>query len=570
MTMALIPWNPNDLGGKYAARAGSGDNNRVDHNDGDTQTMIDSATGKLYQQTWQSGPRGDEWVSDWSQPVDTGKLFSNDPVELKMLQAGYQPMGGGVWSTKSDFGAGNQYVMAPSALARTDGGGSMFQQYAIGNDPTTGATVLNPNINPGEILTKYRNSIYTGGDTIGDFLGNYGPALLMAGGLAGAAGGFASGFGGAAPAAGPTGLSAIYNTGAGGFGAPLTALESATPIISGVEAAGAVGNLGTLAGTGGLTPLADAAAAGGGDSFASSVGYGANAGTGTGSVSNLATGVTSGAPATSTAGFNINDPSTWPNINTPTGTGLNNTNAPADLLNQYTSPLPNTGGLPSSGNVVDLANSGNMTTGVNSTATGSSTLSSLTDAAKKSALDRIMNGTGTAADYAKLAGAGIDAFGALNTFNRQNQLWDAGAASRDRFNAGMQPGFDINSIPGYKAALDTSSDAFTRSLSAKGGNPMGTGSAQAETQKYLMGTVGLPAWNNYQSLNANVGFGGPTTGAANSSQNLTSALGQGIGTLTQPSNDLASQLGNLSQLNEFLKKNNINAGDIFTTDRALG
>jgi hypothetical protein len=96
----------------------------------------------------------------------------------------------------------------------------------------------------------------------------------------------------------------------------------------------------------------------------------------------------------------------------------------------------------------------------------------------------------------------------------------------------MQPGFDLNSMPGYSGALQTSSDAFTRSLSAKGGNPAGTGAAQAETQKYLMGSVGLPAWQQYFNDNATVGYNPASVGAANSYQNLASAVGQGTNALT--------------------------------------
>lgn len=170
--MALLEWNPNYLGGSgsyVAARSRQDD----DQPPSGSQTLIDPATGKLYESEWQAGPRGDDWVEGWSQPKETGKLFSNDPTELKMLQAGYQPMGGGVWSTKADFGPGNQYVMAPSAMG--SGPGAMFSRYAISRDPTTGAVVLNPNIDVGAILTDYRNSIYTGGDFFTRTMDSLGP-----------------------------------------------------------------------------------------------------------------------------------------------------------------------------------------------------------------------------------------------------------------------------------------------------------------------------------------------------------------------------------------------------------
>jgi len=215
-------------------------------------------------------------------------------------------------------------------------------------------------------------------------------------------------------------------------------------------------------------------------------------------------------------------------------------------------------GNQTAGNVYNLGNSGTGTI-----PGGTSNLGNLGGA--KSALDRIMSGTATASDYAKLAGAGIDVAGALASKNRQDQLWDAGSDSRARFNAGMTPGFDLNSMPGYKSALDTSAQSYLSGLSAKGGNPAGVGSSQAETQKYLMGSLGLPAWNNYESLNSGVGFGGATVNAGTQGiQNLASAAGQGIGSLTNTNSDLTSTLGNLGNITGLLKKLGV-GGDIFST-----
>lgn len=184
-----------------------------------------------------------------------------------------------------------------------------------------------------------------------------------------------------------------------------------------------------------------------------------------------------------------------------------------------------------------------------------------------SALSNLFSGQGGANDYAKLLGAGVDIFGANAARNRSNQLWDAGSDARARFNAGMQPGFDINNIPGYKSALDTSTNAYLSKISAAGGNPAGTGSAQAETQKYLMGSLGLPTWQNYESQNANVGFGQGVTEAGTSGiKGLASAVGQGTGRLTAEPYDMNSTLGNLSSLSELFKKFG-GGGDMFTTQR---
>ena len=422
----------------------------------------------------------------------------------------------------------NPYI--PNMYGRPDSNGVV--NFASGNDAVN-------------TLVNRRNADYQGGDPISDFLSSYGPMLPIM---------FATAGIGAAGA------------GLGGAEAAGLAGDAYMPAALGTDGLGSVGAAGS-----GLAGDAYMPAQLGADGVTSSLSSLSNP------VTPQVAGTSNVAPESFSNGFNPSDPSTWPNISTPNGTGY--TPTPDVPTPNLSAPTTDVFGNPLPGQTYNLGNSGTGMTNLNTSLMGGNDpfgnwlkqqMSSPTSSLKSltGSKSGITNPDGSI-NYGNLISSGADLLGAYNTYNRQNQLWDSGAASRDRFNAGMQPGFDLNSMPGYKGALDTSSDAFTRSLSAKQGNPAGTGSAQAETQKYLMGSLGLPAWRDYENLNQGVGWNQGSIGSANSAQNLTSAVGQAAGTLL-PSNSsgtgssIASQVGNLSQLNDYLKKLGVNTADMFT------
>jgi len=100
----------------------------------------------------------------------------------------------------------------------------------------------------------------------------------------------------------------------------------------------------------------------------------------------------------------------------------------------------------------------------------------------------------------------------------------------------MQPGFDINSIPGYKASMDTAAETYLRKLSATDGNPAGIGAAPSQTQAYLMGNIGMPAWQNYFNSNSNAG--GLSNLATGSFNGLSQNTGAGYGSLGTTANKM--------------------------------
>ena len=138
-------------------------------------------------------------------------------------------------------------------------------------------------------------------------------------------------------------------------------------------------------------------------------------------------------------------------------------------------------------------------------------------------------GTGTGSGWGNLLGTGIggilDYKAATDRTNALKEIadrsWGAGQASRDRYNAAQQPGFNIVSIPGLQSGMDTVMDTYLRKLSATGGNPAGIGAAPSQTQAYVLGNVGLPAYQNY--VNSNASAGGLASLAANSTAAATQA-----------------------------------------------
>lgn len=172
-------------------------------------------------------------------------------------------------------------------------------------------------------------------------------------------------------------------------------------------------------------------------------------------------------------------------------------------------------------------------------------------AAAGTALSRILDGTATSADWLSVLGgvgaAGLDLYGNSQAADAYkdiaNQYIAFGAPSRSRYEAAMQPGFDITSIPGYSGALASSSQALLSGLSTQG-NPYGSPGGLIEANKQIVNGTSLPWYNSYINQNAATGFGstlntaaGAQTGQIGADQGMYAALGSGLGTLTQPQTD---------------------------------
>lgn len=143
---------------------------------------------------------------------------------------------------------------------------------------------------------------------------------------------------------------------------------------------------------------------------------------------------------------------------------------------------------------------------------------------------------------------------ALKSIN--DQYMAIGAPSRARYEASFDPNFDINSLPGLKGAMDTSTQTLLRQLSATGGNPFGNPGGLAEALKYVTGNVALPALQNYRNQNASSGgFGafstaapGAATGAVTAGGNVYADLGRGAANIFNPPTSLQDALKSLRGL----------------------
>lgn len=175
-----------------------------------------------------------------------------------------------------------------------------------------------------------------------------------------------------------------------------------------------------------------------------------------------------------------------------------------------------------------------------------------------SAISRLLNGTATTDDYVKLAGTlgstALGAFGANQSANAYkdvaSQYLGLGAPFRGLLGQSYQPGFSMGNEPGYKDALDQSTNAFLRQASAgkapgvSGGNPMENPGAWGETLKYVTGNTALPALQNYRAGLAGAGqlgvaqSGPAALGGAQASGGIYDALGYGLNSLVNPQTDL--------------------------------
>jgi hypothetical protein len=138
------------------------------------------------------------------------------------------------------------------------------------------------------------------------------------------------------------------------------------------------------------------------------------------------------------------------------------------------------------------------------------------------------------------AGQQSDAF--QDVYNQQSAI---GAPYRNLLQASYQPGFTMANEPGYKDALDLSTDSFLRAASAgrapgvSGGNPMDNPGAWAETMKYVNSSLALPQLNTYRGQLGQFGGMGLNTagqsslmGAQTSGGGL-NAIGYGLNTAFQ-------------------------------------
>lgn len=356
-----------------------------------------------------------------------------------------------------------------------------------------------------------------GSNPFNDFLVNYGPALTAL------AGGGIAGLGGGAGAAGAEGLGA-----AGMGGTTLGAIPGVGPTVAAADiSALSQPFLGTGLGAGGygsaLTPAfgttgLEAAAAGG-------------------------LGATAAGNAYSPTGLSVLD-------NPTLGTGLGSTGAAA-----ATPSVVQAGGvtMPSVG-------------------AGAATSAA---AATPGLWERVMGGTATADDWARVLGTGATvglgmaqgnqmADAIQNVGNQQNavaqQFMGLGAPYRDLLAQSYQPGFDLFSQPGYSDALSKTADISTRAWSGRGVNPANNPGAQAEIQRDVLGSAYLPALNSYRgglgqfgglglntsgSLFGNAGNIG-LAGASAQGQGL-GALGFGIGNLTNQQPSIADLLKQMPQ-----------------------
>ena len=178
---------------------------------------------------------------------------------------------------------------------------------------------------------------------------------------------------------------------------------------------------------------------------------------------------------------------------------------------------------------------------------------SLTPLARLLGLDQ--TGSDALSVLGPLLGAGLGAAGAnaqADAYqNVANQQMAIGAPYRNQLSASYQPGFDLASQPGYGDAFNRIADISSRAYSAKAGNPAGNSTAQAGILSDVWNQGYLPALTNYRGqLGQFGGLGLNTAGTASlagagQTGGAYNALGYGLGSVTQPQNDIQSLLKQL-------------------------
>jgi hypothetical protein len=258
-----------------------------------------------------------------------------------------------------------------------------------------------------------------------------------------------------------------------------------------------------------------------------------------------------------------------------TGLNINLSNTPT--RNPFDPTGQNSNGPSGQGN-------GGIPTSPNSVGTGPINPASVGANASGSVLERILNGTASTQDYLSLAGSlGSSALGLFGSNaqtgafeNTADKYLGLGAPYRNLLQQSYQPGFSMMNEPGYKDALDSSTNSFLRAASSgrapgvSGGNPMDNPGAWAETQKYVTSNTALPALNTYRSqlgtfgqLGTNIG-GTADLNAAAGAGNAYNAAGYGLGQITNPSNSLSDLLARFQQLGGGNNTNGFKAGGVNT------
>jgi hypothetical protein len=337
----------------------------------------------------------------------------------------------------------------------------------------------------------------------------------------------------------------------------------AVPAMMSAFAGGALGGVLPTSGFEGLGTFGSSAAAAGGNVF-----------TGAANTANAASAAPVSA-APSTAGVSMTEAQALQNSLFPATTSAApaiNTAAPAFGSTLGSVGAPNLGfALPGMG--VNLANSAELIAGAGSAAAGAGALSGAAGAAQTAgnALTQPTTGTTFGIPNNILAGglqgllgyigAGQQADAYQDVYNQQSAI---GAPFRNLLQASYQPGFTMANEPGYKDALDLSTDSFLRAASAGrapgvgGGNPMDNPGAWAETMKYVNSSLALPQLNTYRGqLGQFGGMGLNTAGAASLGGAQTAgggldAIGYGLGTIFNPQPnyaDIFKQMGGGFKLN---------------------
>jgi hypothetical protein len=440
--------------------------------------------------------------------------------------------------------------------------------------PTGWQSQYNPNLaqqqqqRVGQIGTEAQNSDRNDSDLMdvlkfaGAAAGMYGLGGLLSG--AGAAGGAGAssaglgnlgsgtfgldlaGLGGTATGAGAsTGLGSL---GIGATGSGLTAAGGGT-LGSGLAGLGAA-DLASV-GLGGLASAGGAAAGvgnlGAGDVIASGTGGGSGGGNTVGDWDflDLLDGGSSGAADTGLSAADAISQAAQ------AGSEFGTTSAGGPLANGWQGQLANAlSGIP------------NLPSGVSQAIKALSGGTGAAAGSGGSALSRLFGGSGTGSDWLSLLGnLGTGALSAAsankyadNMKELADRSWNAGSDYRNRLaQTYTNPGAYLDS-PEVKAITDRATNSLARSLSARDGNPIGSGRALTEIQDYGAQTM-LGQLGNYRQQLGNFGgqsqlsgnYGQLGSQSAEAGSNIYNSLASTANRLTQPQTDWQSimrQFGN--------------------------
>ena len=186
------------------------------------------------------------------------------------------------------------------------------------------------------------------------------------------------------------------------------------------------------------------------------------------------------------------------------------------------------------------------------TATGGSMVQ---DAAKQAAakglISKLLDGSASADDWAKILGAvggtALGVYGADKQADAYKSVADKyfgmGQPYRDMLQASYSPGFKPSNIAGFNEAVDSSSNSILRRLSTEG-NPFDNPGGLMEANRYVTSNVALPAINTYRSQLGTFGqlgtnqAGQASMTAVGADKGVYDALGYGLGQITQPTSSI--------------------------------